>query len=198
MRKIRSKTEKPMRPWDTTRITEEKGLKKDYGLRRKREIRVAEEILRNFRRRARELIAVEDKRKEQILIDKLVKIGLLEKGAGLDDVLALEVRNILDRRLQTVIFKKGLASTPKQARQFLIHGHIVIDGRRTTSPAMVLDIEKEGKIKWRKGPIGKEEKKPMPKPKPKAEGGAPKTEGAPKAKAPAEAPQEEKNASEEK
>ncbi len=184
MRRIRSKSQKPRRPWDTTRIKDEKVLKKDYGLRRKREIRSAEEVLRNFRRRARELIAVEDKRKEKVLIDKLVKMGLLQKGAGLDDVLALDVRSILDRRLQTVIFRNGMASTPKQARQFLTHGHISIDGRRTTSPSMMLDVEKEESIKWRKAPIAKEEKPPA----------KPKSEKAPPAEV---TDKEEENASEE-
>lgn len=159
MRSIRSKSQRPLRPWDTTRIKEEKEIKKEYGLRRKRELRSAESVLRNFRRRARDLIAVEDKHKEKVLLDKLVKMGLLEKGAGLDDVLALDVKRILDRRLQTVVFRKGMSRTASQARQAVVHGHISIGGRRAASPSMMVNTEKEKDIKWSRKPLKLEEEK---------------------------------------
>jgi small subunit ribosomal protein S4 len=176
MRRIRNKSQNPLRPWDMTRIKEEKAIKSEYGLRRKREIRAAEEMLRNFRRRARELIAVQDKDKEKVLLDKLVKLGLLEKGAGLDDVLALNVKRILDRRLQTVVYRKGLAKTARQARQLVVHGHIGLGEKKATSPSMILDAEKDKDIKWRKRPIALEEKAPVKKAEPKAEAPAPEEE----------------------
>ena len=99
MKRQRKKHERPRRPWDKERILIEKELLKNFGLRRKREIWTAEALLRKYRRMARGLAAKKDKKKEEVLIKKLVRIGLLEKGADLDDVLSLTVEDILERRL---------------------------------------------------------------------------------------------------
>jgi small subunit ribosomal protein S4 len=147
MRRIKKRFKKPRMSWDSDDIKERKDVMRSYGLRRRKEILVAQEILRNYRRRARDLIAEKDDAKIKILIDKLVKLGLLEKGAGLDDVLALSVTDILERRLQTVVWKRGLASTPRQARQTITHGHIAIEGRKVKSPAYMVPLEQEGTIK---------------------------------------------------
>ena len=146
MRRIRNKFRKPKRPWDSTRIADEKTLLKEYGLRRKQELRVAEQLLREFRQRARELIAEEDKGKEKILLDKLSKMGILKEGSNLDDVLALTVKDVLNRRLQTLVLEKKLAKTPRQARQMITHGKISISGRRTSFPSHMVTLEDEGKI----------------------------------------------------
>jgi len=160
VKRQKKKYEKPLRPWDRTRIEAEKKLKQNYGLRRKKEIWRAQSILRNYRRQARNLAAKKDKEKEKILIDKLVKIGLLNTGADLDDVLALNVENLLERRLQTLTFKKGIAKTPKQARQLIVHGHVAIDGKRVRWPGAIVPISEEGKISFY-GKIGvKNETKP--------------------------------------
>jgi len=160
VKRQQKKYEKPLRPWDRTRIEAEKKLKQNYGLRRKKEIWRAESILRNYRRQARNLAAKKDKEKEKILIDKLVKIGLLNTGADLDDVLVLNVENLLERRLQTLTFKKGIAKTSKQARQLIVHGHVAIDGKRVRWPGTIVPISEEGKISFY-GKIGvKNETKP--------------------------------------
>jgi small subunit ribosomal protein S4 len=143
MRKIRKKFKNPRMSWDSDEITGRKEIMKNYGLRRRREILIAQEILRNFRRRARELIAERDEEKTHVLLDKLVKLGLLGKGQGLDDVLALTVNNILDRRLQTVVWRKGLATTPKQARQFITHCHVMVSGKVVRSPAYIVPMQEE-------------------------------------------------------
>lgn len=133
--------------WDSDNITERKGILRSFGLRRRKEILIAQEILRNYRRRARELIANEDEIKVKALTDKLVKVGLLKAGEGLDDVLALSVNDILERRLQTVVWKKGLAKTANEARQFITHGHVTIDDKMVKSPAYMVAGVEESKIK---------------------------------------------------
>jgi len=148
MRIQKKKYERPLKPWDKTRIETEKKLLKDYGLRRKKEIWRAESILRNYRRLARTLAAKKDKEMEKILLDKLFRMGLIEKSASLDDVLALTVEKILDRRLQTLVLKKGLTNTPKQARQFIVHGHIALDGRRVKWPSTLIKKGEEKKISF--------------------------------------------------
>ena len=147
MRRFKKRFKRPKRPYDSTRIQEEVKILNEYGLRRKREIWTAQDILRNYRRRARELIATRDEEKVKILIDKLSKLGILKGGKTLDDVLSLTVRDVLDRRLQIIVWKKGMANTAKQARQFIVHGHVTINGRRVTSPSYIVPASEEGKIK---------------------------------------------------
>lgn len=151
MRRLRKKLKKPRSPWDSSLIEEEKKILNDYGLRRKREILKARAILRNFRRRARSLIAERNEEAEGVLLDKLANLGLLQKGQGLDDALAMTVNNILDRRLQTIVFRKGLAKTPKQARQIITHGHLSIKGRRMVYPSYMIPVDEEGKINIKGG-----------------------------------------------
>ncbi len=147
MRKLKKKYETPSIPWNKERIQKEKKLIKTFGLKKKREIWRSEALLRKFRRMARELAAKKDKEKEKMLIEKLVKLGLLPKNADLDDVLSLTLENILERRLETIVFRKELANTPKQARQFIVHGKVTIEGRKTFYPSYLVKKDDEGKIK---------------------------------------------------
>lgn len=148
MKKSRKKFEKPLKPWDKTRIEEERKISQDYGLRRKKEIWKIESLLRNYRRIARNLAARANKEKEKILLDKLFRMGLINKDDNLDDVLALTTEKLLERRLQTLVFKKGLAQTPKQARQFIVHGHIAVDGRKVRWPSTLIPLSEENKISF--------------------------------------------------
>lgn len=148
MRKLKKLTKRPKKLWDKDRIESEKVIIKNYGLRRKREIWKAESILREYRRRARILAAKKDKEGEKVLIEKLNKLGLVKKTAQLDDVLSLGLEDILSRRLQTIVFKKELANTPKQARQFIVHGHIAVEEKRCKYPSRLIEKEFEDKIKY--------------------------------------------------
>ncbi|MFH1294566.1 MAG: 30S ribosomal protein S4 [Candidatus Aenigmatarchaeota archaeon] len=163
MRKLNKKYKRPRRPWDANRLAEEKIILKEYGLRRKRELWKASAILRDFRQRARILISAEEPEKKAALLERLQRVGLLPEGAGLDDVLALNAKNILERRLQTVVLRKGIATTPMQARQLITHGKILIDGRKTVYPSYMVTTEEEEKI------IKVKENDRKEKPKPKAE-----------------------------
>ena len=147
MRRIRKKFKKPRSPWGIVKIRDERKLLNEYGLRRKKEMLIAQEILRRYRERARKLIAEKDKEKEKVLIEKMASIGLLtKKESTLDDILALNIMSILDRRLQTLVFRKGLAKTPRQARQFIVHGHVSVAGRRTKFPSYLVPVEHERRI----------------------------------------------------
>ncbi len=148
-KRIRRKYETPSHPWQAERIQEEKKLQSEYGLRNKREIWKAQAMLRGFRRQARELLAQRSeqaRRQEKQLLDKLVRLNILKEGSTLDDVLSLTVRDVLNRRLQTLVYKKGLAYTVKQARQFIVHGHIAVAGRKVTSPSYMVTGDEEDKI----------------------------------------------------
>ncbi|OGI15817.1 30S ribosomal protein S4 [Candidatus Micrarchaeota archaeon RBG_16_49_10] len=148
MRKITKKYTKPRRPWDKERNEGEKKLKIKYGLRRKREIWKAISILRKFRSRAREIAAKKDAEAEKILIDHLNKLGVLDAEAKLNSVLGLTVEDILKRRMQTVVFEKGLANTQKEARQMITHGHIAVDSRKFFFPSALVTRDMEPKISY--------------------------------------------------
>lgn len=146
MKKSRKKYEKPLVTWDKERGKREKELSKTYGLKEKNEIWKTAALLRKFRRMARELAAKRDKDKEKVLIEKLAKLNLLPENAGLDDVLSLTLENMFERRLETVVFRKGLANTPKQARQFIVHGKVTISDRKISYPSYLVKKDEEEKI----------------------------------------------------
>jgi small subunit ribosomal protein S4 len=148
MKKTKKKYKKPIKPWNKERMDKESVLLKIYGLRRKHEIWKAGSMLRSFRRRARNLAAGGEETERKVLLDKLYNMGVLDKNADLDDVLSLNLENLLERRLQTMVFKKKLANTPRQARQFITHGHIAIGGRRTVYPSFFVTREFEDKISY--------------------------------------------------
>jgi len=150
-KKPRKKYITPRKPWDKERLHKEVILVGKYGLRNKKELWRVQAILRRFRERARKIMALPPEEREkgrQELIGKLYRMGILPSDATLDDVLALTVENFLERRLQTMVVTKGLAKTVHQARQFITHGHIVIAGRRVTSPGHLVDRESEDLIAY--------------------------------------------------
>ncbi len=147
----------PKHPWEAERIKEEWELKKKYGLKNKREIWKAKSLLRNFRAQARMLQAKlrygdeQAEKQQRQLFGKLTRLGILNEGnETLDAVLSLGVEDILRRRLQTIVYMKGLARTPKQARQFIVHGHISINGKRVTIPGYLVRKEEEPLIEYHK------------------------------------------------
>lgn len=143
--------ETPKHPWQAARIASEVELVKTYGLRNKKEVWKAHSNLKNYRELARKLLAESAKRTlaghvktdADNILGRLKRYGLLKSEAGLDDVLSLQVTNFLDRRLQTQVHKQGLANTLKQARQFIVHGHISVGGRKVTVPGYIVSIDEE-------------------------------------------------------
>jgi small subunit ribosomal protein S4 len=151
IRKPRKKYEPPKHPWQKTRLAEELAYLGEYGLRNKRELWRYRRALTGFRVNARGLLALspgDRGEREAQLLGRLSRLSLLEKGAQLDDVLDLGIRDILERRLQTQVLRQGLAKTIQQARQLVVHGHIVIEGRRVRSPGMILNRGQEGKLEY--------------------------------------------------
>jgi small subunit ribosomal protein S4 len=151
----RKKYVTPRKPWDKVRLEREAQLIIKYGLRNKRELWRFENILRKYRRVARDLLSKVNlpgkegeiaRAKANAVIKKLARWGILEENATLDDILNLTVEDFLERRLQTIVYRQGLARTIKQARQLIVHGHIAVDGRRVTSPSYIVEKDEESKI----------------------------------------------------
>lgn len=148
-RKLRNKSERPKKLWDADRITHDKGLRVQYGLKNMRELWMATAELKKYRREARLLNSLPEEEKKAgsgRILTKLARLGVLKEGSSLDDVLSLEIRHILERRLQTLVLRKGLARTIIQARQLITHGFISVGGRRVTRPSCLIDLNEEATL----------------------------------------------------
>ncbi|MCW4006206.1 MAG: 30S ribosomal protein S4 [Candidatus Bathyarchaeota archaeon] len=147
----RRKFDTPRFPWRKDILQEELKLLGTYGLRNKHELWRHETMLSKFRGIARSLMGQtpdERVKMENELLTRLKKIGVLQETAVLDDVLDLSIEDILERRLQTIIFRKSLSKTPYQARQLITHGHVVIGNRRVTVPGYIVSREDEKVIDY--------------------------------------------------
>ncbi|MDR2623792.1 MAG: 30S ribosomal protein S4 [Methanobrevibacter sp.] len=139
-RKSRKKYDTPPHPWNADRIKEENKLMFKYGLKNKKEIWKADTLVRKFDRDARYLLgfSADQSGEKNKLLGHLNSIGVLEESAKLEDILNLTVEDILRRRLQTIVQNKGLARTAKEARMFVVHGHITLNGRKIDSPSYMV------------------------------------------------------------
>jgi small subunit ribosomal protein S4 len=141
----------PKRPYDTEALMEELRIIGAYGLRNKRELWKVRTELSVMRSRARDLLSlgVEERAiRERAVIEKLAKRGLVMLNGRLEDVLTLSVEDLLERRLQTYIFRRGMASSLFQARQLITHGHIAINDRKVTSPSYQVKITDEDTLDY--------------------------------------------------
>ena len=141
--------QKPKRPLNYDLMMDELKILGTFGLKTKRELWKTQTELSRVRLQARSLLALrqdERERKEPILMQSLSKIGLVNEDSTLDDVLNLQVTDLLSRRLQTVAQKKLYFKTPYQARQAIVHGHIMIGDGVVTIPSYVVKTEEEARI----------------------------------------------------
>tara|TARA_B100001564_G_scaffold118374_1_gene98609 strand:- start:164 stop:766 length:603 start_codon:yes stop_codon:yes gene_type:complete len=153
----RSRTQTPTHPWKQARIDEEHDLKERYGLKKvggMREIWREKSALRRHRNQAMKLIGRVDsteghyaKEKDQLL-NSLTKKGLLQIGADVGDVLEINVEHMLSRRLQSVVYYKGLAPSMRASRNLIVHGHICIGDQRMTVPGYHVLKEEEDSLQY--------------------------------------------------
>ncbi len=140
---------KPKRPLNYELLEQELKTVGTFGLRTKRELWKTNTELSRIRHQARSLLALRQEvreEKEPILMKSLARIGLVSSDATLDDVLNLNVDNLLSRRLQTIVSKKFEFKTPYQARQAVIHGHIMIGERKIDIPSYTVTVGEEDGI----------------------------------------------------
>jgi|TARA_Y100000310_G_scaffold344273_1_gene456136 small subunit ribosomal protein S4 len=151
-KRIRKKYTTPSHPWQKDRILEEKELTREYGLKNKKEIWKYSTKLSSARNQVKKIIAnvrsEQAQKEKQELFDKLLRYSIISKDSSLDDILDLKIKDFLERRLQTIVFKKGLARSINQARQFITHGHILIEGQKITAPSYLISKDEEKKIQF--------------------------------------------------
>jgi small subunit ribosomal protein S4 len=140
---------KPKRPLNYDLLNEELYVLGTFGLKNKKELWKAHTELSRVRKQARSLLALTQEvraEKEPTLMKSLSRVGFVRENSTLDDVLNLKVTDILSRRLQTMVQKKGLIKSPYQARQAVVHGHVMIGDRIVTIPSYTVKIEEEDEI----------------------------------------------------
>ncbi len=124
----------------------------EYGLKNMKEVWIAQTRVGRVRRNAREFLSgtAGTKDYESAMIARLVKFGIVKDGATLDDLLDLNERVFMERRLQSIVMRKGLARTMKQARQLITHGYISIAGRKVNRPGYMVSLEEEKAVGYYK------------------------------------------------
>ena len=149
-KKQRKKFSTPGHPWQKERIESEKILLKQYGLRRKYEIWKMDSMLKKFLNRAKIIIGQKTSQSEiekKQLLERLYSMGMLKKDSKVEDVLNLTLKDILERRLQTLVQRKNIAKTMMQAREFITHEHIAVGNRKITAPSYLVMVKEEPNIK---------------------------------------------------
>ena len=150
-KKIRKKYETPRHPWIKSRIEEERKIRMEFGTRNKKEIWKMETTLKNFKTQAKNLIVLKTKQSEletNHLFRKMKELGLIKGEVSFDTILGLSLHDLMARRLQTLVFKKGMARTVSQARQFVVHEHILVNGKKITSPSYIVSFKEESTIEF--------------------------------------------------
>lgn len=148
----RRKHNRPKEMWDLERIKSSNALIDHYGLKNMKELWKAQTEIGRIRRNARLLLSG-GQGSENIkgtMFAMLERIGLAKAGATVDDLLDLKENSMLERRLQTIVFRKGLAKTVKQARQLTVHGFIAINGKKVNKPSYIVDVKEEAGIAYYK------------------------------------------------
>jgi small subunit ribosomal protein S4 len=151
-KKQHRKYEKPAHPWQKERLDEEKKLKREYGLKNKSEIWKARSFSKHISNNAKRIIReTDDKSQEESLaiLKKAKRLALIPESGVLNDILSVTEEAILKRRLQTIVFNKGYARSIGQARQFIVHGHIMVGNSNITVPSYLVNKDEEEKITFK-------------------------------------------------
>lgn len=150
-RRLKKKYKKPAHPFQKERIIEELEFIGRYGLRNKREFWKSRTMLGNWRGIARHSRTLPKERSlevQQTLIKKLKRLGILGPEAEFEDVLHLTVEDVLKRRLQSLVYEKGLANTIYQARQYIVHGHVQVGNKKVNAPSYIVKKDEEDLISF--------------------------------------------------
>ncbi len=135
---------RPKRPFDKARIGEEAEIIKEFGLKNKREIWKADAKIKSIREKAKRLISADESEKVAFF-NRLKKMGF--KVNSISDVLSLDKKDYLKRRLQTVLVSKGAARSMKGARQLITHKKVLIGENSVNSPSYIVPVDLESKIR---------------------------------------------------
>ena len=109
-KKPKKKYTTPSHPWQRVRMEKETAIRKLYGVTIKKEIWKMDSIRKTFADRIKSLIAdttEQAKKEREQIVQRLTRLGLIDLNAKIDDILGLSLEDVMERRLQTLVWKKG-------------------------------------------------------------------------------------------
>jgi small subunit ribosomal protein S4 len=143
MKRKRKIFSRPKKRFDKPRIIEEEEIKREFGLKSKREIWKADSKVKSMREKAKRLISA-GQEEQKALFSRLKKMGF--EVNSISDVLSLDKKDYLRRRLQTILVTKNLAKTSREARQLIAHKKVLVEGKSVNSPSYIVPVDLESKI----------------------------------------------------
>merc|ERR1719499_175796 len=143
---------KPKRPFEKERLDSELKIVGHYGLKNKREVWRVSYALAKIRSAARHLLTLEAGSETRVfqgqaLLLRMRRMGLLSENEDkLDYVLGLTINKIMERRLQTRVFKSQLAKSVHHARVLIRQRHIKVNNQICDVPSFLVRTDSEKKI----------------------------------------------------
>lgn len=140
--------------WNTSRIEADKKLIDMFGLKNEKELWRVQTELSRIRSNVRLLLSQSDSENSRNvsnnIINRLVRYNIASEGTNLEKLLDLDETAFLERRLQSIVFRKGLANSMKQSRQLIVHGFISVNGRKVNKPSYLVPASEDSKIGYYK------------------------------------------------
>lgn len=153
MKRKQKQYSKPKKPYEKQRIEEEQSIVKKFGLKNKKEIQKAREEINSIREKAKALISASEK-EQNSFFTRLQKLGYDVNSIA--DILSLDQTDKLKRRLQSVLSDKGMARSPRHARQLISHKKVVVNGGIVNRPSYHISKELEKSIELKEAKTNKE------------------------------------------
>ena len=163
----------PRRAYEKERLDKELKICGEYGLRAKKEIWRVGRHLAHCRKAARILLTLPEKDNRRLfegaaLLRRMTNYGMLDESKQkLEFILEVEIEEMLDRRLQTQIWKLDMAKSIHHARVLIKQRHIRVGRQVVNVPSFMVRVESQKHIDFALtspfggGPPGRVKKKAL-------------------------------------